>query len=424
MQKDAGNRFAAGMGGKNVPFTADSKAARAVRRETSKITSNMEKDVREHTKIENCQSPQACAVVKLMDDPFNAKWEDAKMPFYPGGQPLKTTVVRAYGAVEITSVANTATQIYWIPNAWAPVADGNPSQQKIVQGATLSKGIPGCPPFAVANASGTGTTAGPHAGFIRTGVSFANQNIFLPTVADTDEVLAWSNASSLGSDTVDAPGLFAYRLIAAAMRIIPTGKNVDLGGWLETARIGESTNLGYSGTTTMSGNSSVHYERANNTYEVRYARSADDDGWSYPSAAGTAASTAVAGARNFAVINPPDASTTNTFMITHVAFYEVKGVAAKDVGTESFQQPESASRIQTAMAHISNQQTGHENGSQKNEFKDMVELVNAKSSPATGGLAQGVKTVAKYHSKLKDFVKSVAPVAEKIALEALPFLAL
>jgi len=425
MQNEKANReFAKNIGGKNIPGTSSYNKVKKAKTEMKKMLKGMDGNVRSHIKMQNCLSPQCCAVVKLMDDPFNAAWEDAKLPFYPGGQPLKTTVVRAYGSHSLQTIAGSASQIYWIPNPWRPTdgASSEPALQPILQGATIPKGIAGCPPFSVANAIGTSATAGPHSGFVRTYVNLGTAVVFNPTATDGDSVMAWSSTSALGNDAPDLPGTFAYRIIAAAMKITPTSKEVDLGGWMASSRIGESTNLGYAGTSIMFGNSSVHFARSDNTYEIRYARSGDDDGWNYPATSNAPAGSNILGARNFITLHNADALVAPSFMITYVAYYEVKGVAAKKVGTESFQQPNDAAKVQTAMSHIANQQTGHTLGSEKNEFQDMVELVNAKQSPAVGTLAKGTKTKKGFTDNLKDFVSNVAPVAEKLIEGVLPLL--
>lgn len=413
------NQFA----GRNIPGGGSKKTDRSVRRELDHCLKGLTANLKEHIKVQNCCSPQACKFIALMDDPFNAPWEDAKMPYYPGGQPLKTTVIRAFGTTGFTVNANTATQIYWAPNPGTNQSAGQePQQQLIVQGATLGKGIPGCPPFATANAGGVGVSAGPHCGFIRENIAIATNNLFTPNAIDTDQYIQWDTASQLGEDAPDKPGLFSYRLVAAAMRITPTAKELDLGGFVASSRIGESTNVGYAGTTIMMANSSVHYQRGSRTIELKYMRSSDDDQWNFPSVGPTAISANINGLRNFMTILNPDSLVSNDWLLTTVAFYEIKGVAAKTVGNPSYQQPQSAGKIASALGHITSEETGSEKGGSKKEINNAVELINAKESPVTGKLASGVKDHEGFFDKIEDFVGTVGPVAEKVIGTVLPLL--
>lgn len=411
--------------GRNLPAGREKKLDTALRDVRKKMGSNL----REHIKMENCLSPQACDVVKLMDDPFNKDWEHAKVPWYPGGQPLKSTVVRAMGVqnfeVAPTGQLNTGTQIYWSPNpAFASSAGvGEISSAPIANGATLQKGTPGCPPFAVANATNAALgSLGPHAGYIRTNVALNQLFVFTPTATDSDIYLPWNTPNELGNADIDAPGKFAYRLVAAGIRIVCTNKEVDLGGLISSCRISESVNTGLSGTSLMNVNSSAHYQRGGNTFEMKYIRSSDDDGWFYPTIVGSAASATMPGIRHFITLSPPDSTTTLTCTAIHIAFYEVKGVAAKEVGTPSFQQPEMAGKLTTAFSHVAQRETGDDKGSSKNEIKDTVELVNAKESPAVGKLAKSAKDKKGFLDNVEDFVSDVLPVAKRVAEVAVGFL--
>ncbi len=401
--------------GRNVPVGKLQKMEKSVKALTKNWTAN----VREHIKMQNCLTPQCCAFLDLLDDPFNARWEDAKYPFYPGGQPLKSTVVRAFGVTNFTlsAVSSTGTQIYWCPNpAYSYEDQYNPMPNYISRGATLQKGVIGCPPFSVANASGTGASAGACAGLMQHGVAISNLYTFDPAPVDTDQYIAWDTASSIGEDAPDQPGAFAYRLVAAGLRLICTSEEVGLGGLISSARISESANGGVFGTTIMNSNSSAHYERGGGTMEMKYARSQNDDRWYMPSATQAATpSAALNGCRHFITIIPAKDTVPLEYTLVTVAFYEVKGVAAKTVGTPSFQQPAMAGKVATAMSHVAQEPTGGEKGSSKREFRDAVELVNAKEHPALGKVAQDATDKKGFLEKIEDYAKDIIPVAKTIA---------
>ena len=406
--------------GRNIP--GEGRRERKIREETEKICRKLKGNLKESIRMENCLSKQCCALIRLMDDPFNAQWEDSKLPWYPNGQPIKSTMVRCFGTTQFTTVANLCTQIFWQPNpSLGDAADGGGSRQVVARSATLNKGIPGCPPCSVANAPGTAaTTVGPHCGYVRSGIALANGETFSAIASDTDVCMPWQTENKLGDAAVDAPGSFAYRLVAAGLRIIPVSKEVDLGGWISSSRIPEPSNWGYDNTAKMFGNSTAHYQRGSRTAEITYMRSALDDTFAFPSAQVQPAPNSIQPGRRMQVVfSPPDATTTETFVLAYVAFYEVVGTAANQIGTESFQQPESAGKVTTAIALTTGQQS--QVGS-KEEIKDAVELINAKESPHLGKLAEGETEHKSFLSKIEDFVDDVAPVAAKVASVVLPFL--
>lgn len=413
----ARNMVSSGLKGRNMPSATTKKLERSV----SSVTKGWSANLRQNIKVQNCLTPQALAVLKLMDDPFNANWDLAKMPYYPGGQPLKSTVVRSYGITEFQMQAGLGTQIYWTPNPCFAVNNGGlePQPLSIASSASNTKGILGCPPCAQANSSGNGAGLGPAMGLIRTDVSTATLFDFNPVPQATDRYVAVNTASDLGEDSLNTPGKFAYRVVAAGIRLIPLDKELNLGGLVSTSRIAESNNIGLSGTTIMNANSSAHYFRGDHIIEMKYARSSADDGWFYPSAAAVPASTTMDGCRHFITVAAPDDSSTPKWAVVAIAFYEVKGVAAKQVGTPSFQQPDQAGKIQTAMSHVAQKETGSTEGSSKKEFTDAVELVNAKEHPQIGKIAADAKTHKSFLEKVEDFAGEVLPVAKRVAELAL-----
>ncbi len=429
LNREASERVNAAFKGRNLPAT---KIMRDFDKSARKIAKDFSANIKEHIKVQNSLSPQANQFLALADDPFNVQWANAKMPYYSGGQPLKSTVVRAYGSASFTvnaGATGTVTQIYWQPNP--AIVEGeydvvDKAHRVLIQRSQLQqKGLAGCPPCAAPNATPVvGSHSGPHCGFIRTGVTVASglQYVFDPIPQDNDDLLCWNTPSELGSDDLDKPGSFAYRLVAAGLRLVCTSKEVDLGGLVSSARIAEENNIGVTGTTIMNANSSAHYERGGGVYEWHYARSEADTEWYFPSASQVgAASTNISTARNFITISTPDTSTSLSYTYVCIAFYEVKGIAAKEVGTPSYQQPKEAGKIQTAMSHLAQLPTGHSKGSSKREFRDTVELVNAKESPALGGMAAEAKVLKGkdgekgFLDKVEDFAKDVIPVAKTVA---------
>ncbi len=402
--------MAAFWNGKNTP-----SSNKKIEKSIDKACRNMQANLKAHIKIQNCCSPQACAFIKLMDDPFNAPWEDAKFPFYVGSQPVKSTVIRAYGVNEISTVANQTTQIYWQPNPWDSFnAGGDPMIQKVVQGATLNRGVPGCPPFATANASDDvavpGNQSGPHCGFYRS-VAKSSATVFNNLATDTAGILPWVTASMLGDDAPDLPGTFAYRLLAAGFRLFCENKEIDLGGSISSARIPESTNFGYHGTSKMFGNSTTHWMRGSNSLELKYMRSADDAEWNYPSATLAGVNTSIGGRRSQINFTPPDATTVYTLIVQYVAFYEVKGVAANQVGTMSFNQPKDAGKIATGIAVATSEQSGSPG---RREIEKSVEYVNAKESPVTGPLAKNADSHSGFMDAVDDVIEFVKPLAKSV----------
>lgn len=423
LNKAANKQVNASLRSKNAPINR--KVDRIVEEELKRTLKHFEKNVRDHVKIDKCMSPQGSKFIKLMDDPFNAEWADAKYPYYPGGQPNKSIVVRAYGVTQFNVTTGTAAQIYFSPNPgrWANSPNFAVSERIAYipfAGGTTNKGIPGSPPFSAANATGTGAATGACAGYIRTGVTLATASDFNPGVATGDQYLAWDTASQVGSDNPDKPGDFSYRLIAAAIRLTPTTEEMDLGGITMSTRIAEASNIGLVGTSVITANSSAHWTRGSNTIEMKYLRSEDDDWWYYPSAGvGPVGGSDVSGCRHF-IVYENGTAVTQSFMAQVIGFYEVKGVAANKLGTHSYMQPKTAGMVSTAMSIVGNQES--DAGSEKKEFEKATELVAAKESPATKDLSKDAEKHSDFVDSLKDFVQKVEPVASKVIKTVAPAL--
>ncbi len=400
---------------RNLPQDA---AMKKFDKEVRKISKDFTGNVKEHIKMQNCLSPQCCDFLDLLDDPFNAKWQNAKYPFYPGGQPLKSTVIRAYGITEFTiNPAGTGVQLYWCPNPGFAFDDNSSAVPlEVAQGATRLKGLPGCPPCAAANSwDATVNQSGPHSGYIRKAVALNNIYQFNPTPQDTDEYITWNTVSQLGNDDLTQPGKFAFRVVAAGIRIINEDKEMDLGGLISSACVSRASNFGLEASTLMNQNSSAHYQRGSQALEMHYRRSSDDDRWYYPTSTAKAASTQCDAIRHFITIQPPDAVATPTFSVMTVAFYEIKGVAADAVGTPSFQQPQSAGKVASAMSQLAQLPSGENTKSYPREFRDTVELVNAKEHPALGKMAKDETSKKGFLDRVEDFVGDVIPVAKRVA---------
>jgi hypothetical protein len=293
----------------------------------------------------------------------------------------------------------------------------------MARGATINKSIIGCVPFSVANATGTGASNGASGGLIRHGVAISNLFTFSPTPADTDQYIVYDTASTLGDDQPDQAGQFAYRIVAAGLRLVCTSQEQKLGGLISSTRISESVNFGYAGTAIMNSNSSAHYQRGGSLFEMKYARSQADDRWYAPSSSAYAtASSPMNACRHFITITPPEDGVVLDYALITVAFYEVKGVAAKTIGTPSFQQPDMAGKVSTAMAHVAQKATGGEVGSSKREFRDAIELVNAKEHPALGNMAKDTPDKKSFIEKIEDYAKDIIPVAKTIAEVVMPLI--
>jgi hypothetical protein len=242
-----------------------------------------------------------------------------------------------------------------------------------------------------------------------------NVYVFNPGPNDADEYIVWNTANQMGNADVNSPSKFAYRLVAAGIRVINETKEMDMGGLISSACISRGSNFGLEGTTLMNQNSSAHYQRGSQALEMHYRRSADDDRWYYPQSVAAAPTTQLDGIRHFITVSPPDSTSTPTFTVMTVGFYEIKGVAADATGTPSFQQPQSAGKVASAMSQLAQMPTGQTTKSYPREFRDTVELINAKEHPALGKMATDAQDKKGFLDKVEDFVGDVLPVAKRVA---------
>lgn len=376
-------------------------------------------NLKQSIKIDNNCTPQACAWLRLMDNPFGAKWENVKVPFYPNGQPVRSSVIRSYGFFEFTTTPNLASVVYWQPNPWRQnyPQEGVGNDVDIVQSvdsysstvpAAAAMGTPGCPLFDEVAAGTQGNS-----GFVRHGVNLGTQHDMASTVLSTDTIMAWNGVATFGGMDPGEEGGFRYRLVAAGLELIPTSPNRDLQGTVDSARIESSNVRGYFNNNTAFAGPTAHIGRADKKISINYLRSSADDHFVHPTGGNTINNQDVTGRRNMIVINPGTDATYGTgWFCQYVAYYEVIGDCVMKKATKSFQQPESAAAVSTALGSA----FADPRGATPKEMEKHVEVTTAEQHPqmskVVGSDNEGHKGMIQ---KIEDFVGTVGPVAAKIA---------
>ncbi len=408
---------------KSRNFKTAARRQSKIDKEISRMCGNMSKNIKDHIKVENHCTPQACDLIKLMDDPFNARWEDAKIPWYPGGQPVTSTNIKVVGTIDVTVAANRARQVYFLPSpATRPTENeqlGVESVATFVDANNFSRGMFGCPVISTYQSfDGNGYGQVGCAGWVGQDISLDGSEYNWASTMPPDAVagthiatvMPWTTPPQLGNMVADARGKFAYRLVGASIRAVPTSPEVDLGGSVGTTRIAESNNQGYAGNNSAFGKPSAHYQRGAKTIQMNYMRSQTDDLWYHPSSGSTAQGELLTGSRNLMVLSNNTANAQG-WKLFYIAIYECKGECAAEVGTVSYSQPVSAGKITTAIAVAQN----NDLDAAPKEIEKSVEFVNAKESPVTSNVAKDAKDHKSLFENIEEFVGDVAPIAGKIA---------
>lgn len=348
------------------------------------------------TRLNNLLGRASRDYLNLVMDPFNAEWVGVGNTLFNDSFGRWCQTFRCEGIISHVVPAGDICSISFMPNPGSPYSNNTTQVSNVYALASLDAGvgkqtstvmgIPGCPPYQVANASYQG-----NAGYVQNTSSVSDFLTFVTgfkSITSSVTQLSWGT-QPIKDAVASAPAEFQYRPLAGELKIFPTDKNTDLRGVVASALIPENNNIGLGDSETPFVSQDAHIQRADKEFSLLWIPSKEDINFYSPveglASANGNSDVVFYGCRANLQINAISSTDTYGIEIVFVVFYEVSGQCVAQTGKYRNANPEDGAVVGDAMQKYMYQANSDEAGFRKPEDvfvdkknsskKDRVDLV-------------------------------------------------